>query len=77
MPMVFKGLFGNREVSLGGGGWPVYEYVGVIRYCKSWKYGYKAGTCRPESVICPFCSHKSDKCKSKTYECTSRRYLKI
>lgn len=75
-PEVFKCLIKHGRMFINWGSLPIYEYVGVLRCYKCWKYGHKAIHCQQPNIICPLCnqSHKSEDCKSTVKECTNCKY---
>lgn len=75
-PKAFKCLTGSGKVYIDWDSFPVYEYVGVLRCYKCWKYGHKAVNCQQPNSVCPVCSqnHKSEDCKSNVKECINCKH---
>lgn len=73
---VFGCLISSKRVFIDWNSYPVYEYVGVLRCYKCWRYGHRAVHCREEKDICPLCNknHKSNECNSTTHECTNCKF---
>lgn len=75
-PDAFKRLIGTGKLYIDWDSFPVYEYVGVLRCYKCWKYGHKAIRCQQPNIVCPNCNknHKSEDCNSTVKECTNCKH---
>lgn len=75
-PEIFNCLLKHKRIYMEWESFPIYEYWGVIRCYKCWRYGHKAIHCRQQNIVCPLCNgkHKSDECKSDSLECTNCKY---
>lgn len=73
---IMKCLQNVKRVFFDWTSYPVYEYLGVLRCYKCWKYGHRAIHCRHETVVCPLCNknHKGEECSSDSFECTNCKY---
>lgn len=76
-PQYFTQILYNQKIFIGWNSCPVYEFIGVLRCFKCWRFGHKAGECRQEKSICPLCNenHSSNsECPVDKIECTNCKY---
>lgn len=75
-PDAFQCLVKNKRVFFDWDSYAVYEYIGVLRCYKCWKYGHKAVNCQQNNIICPLCNqnHKSEECTSNVKECINCKF---
>lgn len=75
-PIIFQKLVATKRIFIEWSSHAVYEYVGVLRCYKCWKFGHKAGECRQVSDVCPMCNqnHSSKECRASSHECTNCKY---
>lgn len=76
-PQLFATIMKNKKIYIEWNSFPAYEYVGVLRCYKCWRYGHKAALCRQKENVCPLCNknHKSSECNSEVLECTNCKHL--
>lgn len=72
----FRDVMKTGKIFIGWESFPVYEYFGILRCFKCWRFGHKAAVCRQAHNICPMCSgnHKSTECVAQSHQCANCKY---
>lgn len=75
-PAFFRDIIKSGKIFIDWESFPVYEYVGVLRCYKCWRYGHKAANCHQKNIVCPLCNknHRSSDCSASVHECTNCKY---